>query len=59
VTSSSSSQAVSRIPDAPGRTQREVVDLLLAARRTIDLQREMCRAEQAVQASAKGAPTAG
>ena len=33
--------------DAPGRTQGEVVDLLRAARRTVDGQRELCRAEQA------------
>lgn len=33
--------------DAPGRTQGEVVDLLLAARQTADVQRDMCRAAQA------------
>ena len=33
--------------DAPGRTQGEVVELLLTARETTDLQRDMCRAEQA------------
>lgn len=33
--------------DAPGRTQSEVVDLLLAARRTAGVQRDLCRAEQA------------
>ena len=33
--------------DAPGRTQREVVDLLLAARETADVQRDLCRAELA------------
>jgi hypothetical protein len=33
--------------DALGRTQGEVVDLLLAARQTADVQRDMCRAEQA------------
>ena len=42
--------------DAAGRTQDEVVDLLLAARRTADVQREMCRAEQAeLAASARDA----
>jgi hypothetical protein len=30
--------------DAPGRTQGEVVDLLLAARQTADTQRDLCRA---------------
>ena len=29
--------------DAPGRTQEEVVDLLQAARRTADVQRDLCR----------------
>ena len=33
--------------DAPGRTHGEVVDLLRAARQTADVQRDMCRAEQA------------
>jgi hypothetical protein len=33
--------------DAPGRTQGEVVDLFLAAQQTTDVQRDMCRAEQA------------
>lgn len=33
--------------DLPGRTQREVVDLLRAARRTAAVQEELCRAEQA------------
>lgn len=33
--------------DALGRTQREVVDLLQAAQRTVDVQRTMCRAKQA------------
>lgn len=33
--------------DAPGRTQGEVVDLLLAGRRTVEAQRRGCRAEQA------------
>lgn len=32
--------------DARGRTQGEVVDLLLAARQTADVQQDMCRAEQ-------------
>jgi hypothetical protein len=32
--------------DAPSRTQREVVDLLLAARRTVDEQEDLCRSEQ-------------
>jgi hypothetical protein len=45
--------------DAPGRTQREVVDLLLAARQTTDVQREMCRAEQTLLASTQQAPTPG
>ena len=30
--------------DAPGRTQEQVVDLLQAARRTADVQRDVCRA---------------
>jgi hypothetical protein len=33
--------------DAPARTQREVVDLLLAARQTADAQEDRCRSEQA------------
>lgn len=33
--------------DAPERTQGEVVDLFLAARQTAEVQRDMCRAEQA------------
>jgi hypothetical protein len=33
--------------DAPGRTQGEVVGLLVAAERTADVQRDLCRAESA------------
>ncbi|QWZ08723.1 hypothetical protein KRR39_02375 [Nocardioides panacis] len=33
--------------DSPGRTQGEVVDLLRAARQTADVQRDLCRSEQA------------
>lgn len=33
--------------DAPERTQCEVVELLRAARRTVDVQQSMCRAKQA------------
>ena len=33
--------------DAPGRTQQEVVGLLEASRRTVEVQRDRCRAEQA------------
>ena len=33
--------------DAPGRTQQEVVDLLGASRRTVEVQRERCFAERA------------
>jgi len=33
--------------DAPGRTQAEVVDLLVAARQTTVAQADLCRAEQA------------
>jgi hypothetical protein len=39
--------------DAPGRTQREVVDLLQTARQTADVQRDLCRAEQAELVSAR------
>jgi hypothetical protein len=38
---------LTRWNDALGRTQGEVVDLLLAAQQTADVQRDMCRAEQA------------
>lgn len=38
--------------DAPERTQGEVVDFLLAAQRTVDLERIMCRAKQAQLATA-------
>jgi hypothetical protein len=38
---------LTRWNDARGRTQGEVVDLLLAAQQTADVQRDMCRAEQA------------
>ena len=37
--------------DAPGRTQAQVVGLLEASRRTVDLQRERVRAEQAALAT--------
>jgi hypothetical protein len=43
--------------DAPGRTQGEVVDLLLTAGRTADLQREQCRDEQAELAAVAAPPT--
>ena len=33
--------------DAPGRTQQQVVGLLEASRRTVEVQRDRCRAEQA------------
>ena len=33
--------------DARGRTQREVADLLVAARQIADVQRDVCRSEQA------------
>jgi hypothetical protein len=36
---------LTRWNDAPGRTQEEVVDLLVATRLTTDVQRELCRAE--------------
>jgi hypothetical protein len=36
---------LTRWNDAPGRTQSEVVDLLLDAQRTADLQSEICRSE--------------
>jgi len=39
--------------DAPGRTHGEVVDLLRAARQTADVQRDMCRAEQAELAATR------
>lgn len=42
--------------DAPGRTQGEVVELLEAGQRTTDVQREMCRTEQAELAGAGTAP---
>jgi hypothetical protein len=38
---------LTRWNDAGGRTQGEVVDLLTAARRTVDVQRSLCLAEQA------------
>lgn len=38
--------------DAPARTQSEVVDLLLAAQQTADLERDRCRSEQASLAAA-------
>lgn len=38
--------------DAPERTQGEVVDFLLAAQRTVDLERNMCSAKQAQLATA-------
>ena len=37
--------------DAPGRTQGEVVNLLLTARQTAGVQREMCRTEQTALAA--------
>jgi hypothetical protein len=37
--------------DAPGRTQGEVVELLLAARQAAEAQRHLCRAEQAALAT--------
>jgi hypothetical protein len=40
--------------DAPARTQGEVVGLLLAAQRTADVQRDLCRAEQAELVAARG-----
>jgi hypothetical protein len=43
--------------DARGRTQGEVVDLLLAARETADVQQDMCRAEQAELAAAQASWT--
>jgi hypothetical protein len=33
--------------DAPGRKQSEVVDLLLTTRHSAEVQRDMCRTEQA------------
>jgi hypothetical protein len=39
--------------DAPARTQGEVVGLLVAAQQTADVQREMCRAEQAELAAGR------
>lgn len=38
--------------DAPGRTRGQVVDLLQAAQRTVDVQRTMCRARQVELAAA-------
>jgi hypothetical protein len=38
--------------DDPARTRSEVVGLLLAARRTADLQRDLCRTAQVASASA-------
>jgi hypothetical protein len=43
---------LTRWNDAPGRTQGEVVGLLLAARRTVDVQRSRCQARQAELAAA-------
>jgi hypothetical protein len=40
--------------DAPERTQGEVVGLLLAAQRTADVQRDLCRAERATLPVAPG-----
>ena len=40
--------------DAPERTQGEVVGLLLAAQKTADVQRDLCRAEQAELVAAQG-----
>lgn len=37
--------------DVPGRTQREVADLLVAARQVADMQQDLCRSEQAELAS--------
>jgi hypothetical protein len=42
--------------DAPGRTQGEVADLLLAARQTADVERGNCRAELAELGSTHVAP---
>jgi hypothetical protein len=41
--------------DSPGRTKREVVDLLHAARETADVQRDLCQAERA-ELVASGSP---
>jgi hypothetical protein len=41
--------------DSPGRTKREVVDLLHAARKTADVQRDLCQAERA-ELVASGSP---
>jgi hypothetical protein len=43
--------------DAPGRTQGEVVELLLAAGESAVVQRDRCRAEQAELAAVAPAPT--
>ncbi len=45
--------------DAPGRTRSEVVDLLHAARGTVDGQRQLCRAEQAELAASESSPARG
>ena len=36
---------LTRWNDAPGRTQEEVIDLLVTTQHTADVQRELCRAE--------------
>jgi hypothetical protein len=42
---------LTRWNDAPGRSQGEVLDLLRRGRQTVDLQRDMCRADQLALAS--------
>jgi hypothetical protein len=43
---------LTRWNDAPGRTRDQVVDLIQAAQRTVDVQREMCLGTQAELAAA-------
>lgn len=45
--------------DAPERTQGEVIDLLLAARRTVDAQRSMCHARRVELDAAPASLTSG
>ena len=45
--------------DAPKRTQGKVVGLLVAAQRAADVQRDLCRVDQAELAATHEAPIRG